>query len=353
MASTIWRIEVSSPPGVFMRTMTRGAVAVGVADRGHDVGGADGVHHSVELDDRDRPGTGAAVSTGSAKATNAPRSITAVTSLIESIAPCNRPSPDRPIDMGVGNIPRPFGVLDGTGGAHGPHSAVGTRPGVGAGGVGGCGTRRCRRLALEKSYRKDVETLARSKPEERARAADALGGWDDPAVALTRALDDPDAEVRENAARSLWREHKVAGSARDALRARLDDVPTMADRRGRAGGDGRRPVRAGAGSQARTRQHESLGPLRRGRRPDRPRAAASPCRPSSTTTSATVTRSSWTRGRQRRDKAQAALTALAKTQDRALIPPLVDALRPGTPGRKGMLRVLAVFEPPPPAGATS
>ena len=40
------------------------------------------------------------------------------------------------------------------------------------------------------------------------------------------------------------------------------------------------------------------------------------------------------------------LTALARTQDRALLPPLVDALRPGTPGRKGMLRVLAVFEPP-------
>ena len=63
---------------------------------------------------------------------------------------------------------------------------------------------------FEKSYRKDVETLARSKkPEERARAADALGGWDDPlaVVALTKALDDPDAEVRENAARSLWRKH--------------------------------------------------------------------------------------------------------------------------------------------------
>ena len=40
------------------------------------------------------------------------------------------------------------------------------------------------------------------------------------------------------------------------------------------------------------------------------------------------------------------MTALARTQDRALLPPLVDALRPGTPGRKGMLRVLAVFEPP-------
>ena len=125
---------------------------------------------------------------------------------------------------------------------------------------------------FEKSYRKDVETLARSKkPEERARAADALGGWDDPVVALTK-LDDPDAEVARTPPLALAEaQGRRIGQGR-AARAAGRRADRGHDRRGRAGGDGRRPVRAGAGSQARTRQHESLGPVRRGRRPDRPRA---------------------------------------------------------------------------------
>ena len=205
---------------------------------------------------------------------------------------------------------------------------------------------------FEKAHRKDLETLARSrKPEERASAAESLGSWDDPQsiAALTRALEDPDAEVRENAARSLWRQHKVAGSAKDALRTRLDDVPDVAmmaagaleamdvdpkelvPARRRALGHGNPWVRfvAAEGLIGHAPPALLLAPildyyLRYG---DAPFSDSD--------------------GRRQRDDAQAALTRLAKTQDRTLIPPLVDSLRPGTPGRKGLLRVLAAFEPPP------
>ena len=205
---------------------------------------------------------------------------------------------------------------------------------------------------FEKSYRKDVETLARSKkPEERARAADALGGWDDPlaVVALTKALDDPDAEVRENAARSLWRKHKVAGSAKDALRARLDDVPTVAMTA--AGALEAMGVAPSELAPARKRALGNTNPWVRfvaaegliGHAP--PPLLLPPILDYYLRDGDAEFMD--TEGRQRRDEAQAALTALARTQDRALLPPLVDALRPGTPGRKGMLRVLAVFEPPP------
>ncbi len=207
---------------------------------------------------------------------------------------------------------------------------------------------------FDKVHRKDLETIARSrKPEERASAAERLGSWDDPqsVAALTQALGDPDAEVRENAARSLWRLHKVAGSSKDALRARLDDVPDVAmmaagalesmgvdaeelvPARRRALGHGNPWVRfvAAEGLIGHAPPAMLLDPildyyLRYGDAPF-----------------------SDSEGRQQRDDAQAALARLAKTQDRTLIPPLVDALRPGTPGRKGMLRVLAAFAPPPDA----
>ncbi|HET9314418.1 MAG TPA: ankyrin repeat domain-containing protein, partial [Vicinamibacteria bacterium] len=52
-------------------------------------------------------------------------------------------------------------------------------------------------------------------------------------------------------------------------------------------------------------------------------------------------------GRRQKDDALDALKELAKTQDRALIPPLLESLRRMTPGRNGILRVVAVFEPPP------
>lgn len=216
----------------------------------------------------------------------------------------------------------------------------------------GAGTAGAGDSFFEKSYRKDVETLARSKKaEERARAADALGGWDDPlaVVALTKALDDPDAEVRENAARSLWRKHKVAASARDALRARLDDVPTVAMMA--AGALSAMGVDAAELAPARQRALGDTNPWVRfvaaegliGQAP--PPVLLPPILDYYLRDGDAEFGDS--EGRQRRDEAQAALTALARTQDRAIIRPLVDALRPGTPGRKGMLRVLATFEPPP------
>lgn len=205
---------------------------------------------------------------------------------------------------------------------------------------------------FEKVRRENLETLARSKKaEERARAAESLGSWDDAlsVAALTRALEDPDAEVRENAARSLWKLHKVAGSAQAALRARLEDVPDVAvvaagalqaigvdaaelvPARRRALERGSPWVRfvAAQGLVGQAPPAELLAPIL----DQYLRDAGAPFSDSD--------------GRNRRDAALDAMKELAKTQDRALIPPLVESLRRMTPGRRGFLRVLAVFEPPP------
>jgi HEAT repeat protein len=205
---------------------------------------------------------------------------------------------------------------------------------------------------FEKVRRENLETLARSrKPEERARAAESLGSWDDAAsvAALARALDDPDAEVRENAARSLWKLHKVAGSAEPALRARLEDVPGVA-------------VAAAGALEAMGVDAAELVPARR-RALDRgspwvrfvaadglighaPTAELLPPILEQYLRDAGATFSD-AGGRARRDRALDAMKELAETQDRTLIPPLVESLRRMTPGRQGFLRVLAVFEPPP------
>jgi HEAT repeat protein len=205
---------------------------------------------------------------------------------------------------------------------------------------------------FDKVRRDNLEKLARSKKaEERARAAESLGSWDDAlsVAALTHALEDPDAEVRENAARSLWKLHEVAGSAQDALRARLEDVPDVAvaaagaleamdvDPSELVGARRRALVRgspwvrfvAAKGLIGHAPPAELLPPIL----DQYLRDAGAPFSDSD--------------GRARRDSALEAMKELAKTQDRSLIPPLVESLRRMTPGRPGFLRVLAVFEPPP------
>jgi HEAT repeat protein len=203
-----------------------------------------------------------------------------------------------------------------------------------------------------KVRRENLETLARSKKaEERARAADSLGSWDDAlsVAALTRALDDPDAEVRENAARSLWKLHKVAGSAQPALRGRLEDVPDVVVMA--AGALEAMGVDAGELVSARRRALERGNPWVRfvaaeGLIGHAPPLELLPPILDQYLSDADAPFSD-SEGRERRDSALSAMKELAKTQDRALVPPLVESLRRMSPGRPGLLRVLAVFEPPP------
>jgi len=71
-----------------------------------------------------------------------------------------------------------------------------------------------------------TKTLEKSrKVDERVDAARTLGQMDDPMVGepLSRALSDPEAAVRRQAADALWRVGEAAAPAVDALKAVLDD----------------------------------------------------------------------------------------------------------------------------------
>lgn len=79
---------------------------------------------------------------------------------------------------------------------------------------------------VSEAIRDATRTLAKSKDaRERADAAGRLGTWKVPAVVppLITALGDPSPDVREEAARSLWKVKEVAEPARPALQTALAD----------------------------------------------------------------------------------------------------------------------------------
>jgi HEAT repeat protein len=206
--------------------------------------------------------------------------------------------------------------------------------------------------------RETIETLAKGEdPKERAKAAKGLSGRKDPEsiAALAGALSDPDAKVRQAAASGLWRIEKAAEPARPQLMKALDDPdPDVVSRV------------AGA-LQALGMKADELAPARK-------RVFASP---EATLDSRFLvsrnlvgheppvrlaevmiayldhvargyTGSVSDKNRHNVELAEKALERLVKrTKDRALIPPLVEALDNAKGSAIILMKTLAWFEPKP------
>lgn len=208
----------------------------------------------------------------------------------------------------------------------------------------------------EKTRRKSQEKIARSKrPEERAEAAAQLGSFADAQTLalLTAALDDPDALVRENAARSLWKLHETSASAMDALRARLDDIPPVAVEA--AGALEAMGVPAAELVPVRQRALERGNPwvrylAARALLGEVPAGELFPALMDRYVADADSDRlgpvEAHAADQRRRDTIES-LEVVAKNQDRSLIPPLMESLQRMAPGRAALLRLLARYQPPP------
>ena len=198
-----------------------------------------------------------------------------------------------------------------------------------------------------------IEAVTRDRdPKERAAAAEWLGGRDSPEAiaALAAALSDREANVREAAAGALWKSGKASEPTRAKLVAVLDDPdPNVVAQA------------AGALQSIGMKADELVEPRRRvfaspeasltsrflvsrnlyGKEP-----AAKLVEPMV----AFLERSSLAKGnftRHNIELAEEALKRIAKTQDRALIAPLVDGARSVKAGQPILLRTLDTFEPKP------
>lgn len=188
--------------------------------------------------------------------------------------------------------------------------------------------------------------------KERADAAQWLGGHTEPAAiaALAKALSDRDAKVREAAARGLWRSGDAAAPARPQLVAALQDA------------DPNVVAQAAGALQALGMGEEELVAPRK-RVFESPEASLSSRflvsrnlighEPPVRLLDAMVAYlDRWASSKSdTRDGnvelAQKALERLAKTQDRTLIVPMMDATRKVNGGQAVLLQTLRTFAPPP------
>ena len=206
--------------------------------------------------------------------------------------------------------------------------------------------------------RETLETLAKGEdPKERVKAAEWLSGRKDPEsiAALAGALSDPDAKVRQAAASGLWRIEKAAEPARPQLMKALDDA------------DANVVARVAGALQAIGMKAEELAPARK-----RVFAAPEATPESRFLVSRNLvgheppvrlgeamiayldhaargyTGSVSDKNRHNVELAEKALERLVKrTKDRALIPPLVEALDNAKGSAIILMKTLAHFEPRP------
>jgi HEAT repeat protein len=214
----------------------------------------------------------------------------------------------------------------------------------------------------ERTFRKwadeHVQVLQKDRNAgERIKAADYLGGFEYPDVinALDAALADPDSRVRAAAAGALWKSGKASEPARAHLMQALDDPsPAVV-------------IRAAGALQTLGMSNAELAAARRRvfETPDIPNSdrymaargligyappvmllypileflerAAAP-RPSSAQSIAE---------RESFESAVSALERLAKTGDRALIVPMVEATRAARNSQAVLLKALGLFDPKP------
>lgn len=192
---------------------------------------------------------------------------------------------------------------------------------------------------------------------ERAKAAAYLGSFDYPEViaALTVALEDPDARVRAAAAGALWKTGKAAEPARATLLKALDDpVPSVV-------------IRAAGALQTLGVTQATLVPARKHvfdapgvSNTDRYMAARGligqvPSLPLLAPILEFLERSAVPRKasghsmaeRESFEGAASALERLARTQDRSLIAPLMEAMRSSRNIQSALLKALALFQPKP------
>ena len=206
--------------------------------------------------------------------------------------------------------------------------------------------------------RETLETLAKGEdPKERVKAAEWLSGRKDPEsiAALAGALSDPDAKVRQAAASGLWRIEKAAEPARPQLMKALDDA------------DPNVVAKVAGALQAIGMKPDELAPARK-------RVFAAPeatpearflvsrnlvgHEPPVRLVEAMIayldhaargyTGSVSDKNRHNVELAQKALERMVKrTKDRALIPPLVEALDNSKGSAIILMKTLAHFEPKP------
>ena len=196
-----------------------------------------------------------------------------------------------------------------------------------------------------------LEAVANDRdPKERAAAAEWLGGRNSPdaIAALAKALSDRDAKVRQAAAGALWKSEKAAEPARRQLLAALEDS------------DPNVVVQAAGALQAIGMKEEALAAARK-RVFDSPEASLSsrflvsrnligrePATKLLEPMVAYLERAATPKVSSHNvELAQQALARLAKTQDRSLLPPLMEAARAAKAGQVVLLKTLALFEPKP------
>ena len=206
---------------------------------------------------------------------------------------------------------------------------------------------------MAQGVKEKLEEVASGRdPKVRAAAAEWLGGRSTPDViaALATALADRDAKVRQAAASALWESGKASEPARSKLLAALEDpdpdVVAQAAGALQAIGmkeealvDARKRVFASPGASLTSRFLVSRNLI--GKEP-----ATKLLEPMVEY----LERAASARGNfadRNVDLAQRALERLAKSQDRSLVAPLMDAARNAKAGRVVLLKTIASFEPRP------
>ena len=198
-----------------------------------------------------------------------------------------------------------------------------------------------------------LEAVAKARdPKERAAAAEWLGGRNTPdaIAALAAALSDRDAKVRQAAASALWKSAKASEPARPQLLAALEDP------------DPNVVAQAAGALQAIGMKEEALIAARQ-RVFSSPEASLSSRflvsrnligrEPVTTLLEPMVEyleKSATSRGNSRDhnvELAQQALARLAKTQDRSLVAPLMEATRNAKAGQVILLKTIALFDSKP------
>ena len=197
--------------------------------------------------------------------------------------------------------------------------------------------------------REKLEQIRKGDPKERAEAAKYLGGNKDAEsiAALTQALADPEARVRQEAASGLWSSEKAAEPARAALQALLDDpdpnVVTQAAGALQALGMKEAEL---ADARKRALDHPQATPFSRyllARNLVGHEAPAKLVEP----TVSYLERNAAARDPPRAsiESAQRTLERLVRTQDRTIIPALLEAARSMKAGNAVVLKALGGFKP--------
>ncbi len=207
---------------------------------------------------------------------------------------------------------------------------------------------------IHAQWRKDkIEAVAKHRDaKERAAAAEWLGGGKEPEViaALAAALSDGDAKVRQAAASALWKSEKAAEPARAQLSAALNDSdPNVAARV--AGALQSLGVKEGELVAVRKRIFSSPDATLDTRfLVSRNLIGAEPAAKLLEAMLAYLDDNASSRsdaGRRNTGLAQLALVRLAKTQDKSLAAPLMDAARNAKAGQVVLLNAIVELKPRP------